>query len=77
VRIRPRVGARVLDPSPHALDHARLFSIADPDDEIGVLLELRHLVEAGIAFVAAQKSDAADVARMLAGARPVRARTAG
>src|SRR5689334_12679313 len=64
VRIRPRVGATVLDPSPHRLRHAELFAVADPDDEAGVLLEFRHLVESGIASLAAQKAGQADIAQM-------------
>jgi GntR family transcriptional repressor for pyruvate dehydrogenase complex len=64
VRIRPRVGATVLDPSPHRLRHAELFSVAAPDDEAAVLMEFRHLVETGIASLAAHKAGPPDIAQM-------------
>jgi GntR family transcriptional repressor for pyruvate dehydrogenase complex len=64
VRIRPRVGATVLDPSPHRLRHAELFSVAAPGDEAAVLMEFRHLVETGIASLAAHKAGHSDIAQM-------------
>jgi GntR family transcriptional regulator, transcriptional repressor for pyruvate dehydrogenase complex len=64
VRIRPRVGATVLEPSPADLLHAEHFSIAMQKQQTDVLLEFRMIMEVGLASLAAEKRTEADLNAM-------------
>jgi len=64
VRIRPRVGTTVLEPSPADLMHAEHFSIAMQKQQTNVLLEFRMIMEVGLASLAAEKRTEADLAAM-------------
>lgn len=64
VRIRPRVGATVLEPSPAALLNAEHFSIAMQKQQTDVLLEFRMILEVGLASLAAEKRTENDLAEM-------------
>jgi GntR family transcriptional regulator, transcriptional repressor for pyruvate dehydrogenase complex len=66
VSIRPRIGATVLEPSSLNLVHAEHFSIALQQQETDVLLEFRKIMEVGLASLAAEKADAADLKAMSA-----------
>ncbi len=66
VRIRPRIGATVLEPSPLNLLHAEHFSIAMQQQKTDVLLEFRKIMEVGLASLAAEKADPSDLAAMSA-----------
>jgi len=64
VRIRPRVGAIVLEPSPSNLLHAENFSIALQKQQTDMLLQFRLIMEVGLASLAAENRTAADLAVM-------------
>jgi GntR family transcriptional regulator, transcriptional repressor for pyruvate dehydrogenase complex len=64
VKIRPRVGATVLEPSPTAMLNAEHFSIAMQKQQTDVLLEFRMILEVGLASVAAEKRTENDLAEM-------------
>jgi GntR family transcriptional repressor for pyruvate dehydrogenase complex len=64
VRIRPRVGATVLEPSPTALLNAEHFSVAMQKQQTDVLLEFRLILEVGLASLAAEKRTGEDLAEM-------------
>jgi len=64
VKIRPRVGATVLEPSPAALMHAEHFSIAMQKQQTDVLLEFRLILEVGLASLAAEKRTSKDLEAM-------------
>ena len=64
VRIRPRVGAIVLEPSPSNLLHAENFSIALQKQQTDMLLQFRLIMEVGLASLAAENRTAADLAAM-------------
>jgi GntR family transcriptional repressor for pyruvate dehydrogenase complex len=66
VHIRPRVGATVLEPSPADLLQAEHFSEALQKQHTDALLEFRKIMEVGLASLAAEKADEADLQAMKA-----------
>ena len=64
VRIRQRVGAAVLEPSPARLLNAEHFSLAIQEQHNDALLEFRKILEVGLASLAAEKAEEADLAAM-------------
>jgi GntR family transcriptional repressor for pyruvate dehydrogenase complex len=64
VRIRPRVGAIVLEPSPANMLHAEHFSIALQQQQTNMLLQFRLIMEVGLASLAAENRTTADLVAM-------------
>jgi len=64
VRIRPRVGAVVLDASPGALLTAEHLSSGENIEEPDVLLEFRQIIETGVVSLAAEKATESDIRAM-------------
>ncbi len=64
VRIRPRIGAVVLDASPGALLTAEHLSSGEDLEEPDVLLEFRQIIETGVASLAAEKATESDILAM-------------
>ncbi len=64
IRVRPRIGAVVLEPSPIALLRAHRFSSQSETDDTNELLEFRKILEVGIASLAAEKATGRDIASM-------------
>jgi GntR family transcriptional regulator, transcriptional repressor for pyruvate dehydrogenase complex len=64
ISVRPKVGAVVLEPSPAALFSTEQLSTAAYQQTTDSLIEFRRILEVGLASLAAQKSDAADLAAM-------------
>ncbi len=64
VRVRQRIGAIVLEPSPSNLLNAEQFSVAIQSQQTDDLIEFRKIMEVGLASLAAEKADAPDLERM-------------
>jgi DNA-binding FadR family transcriptional regulator len=64
IRVGPRVGAVVLEPSPGNLLTAEQLAAELQDKRLDVLVEFRMIVELGLASLAAERADAADLAAM-------------
>lgn len=64
VRIRPRIGATVLEPSTTALHSAEQFSISLLTLGTDVLLEFRKILEVGVASLAAERADDNDLSSL-------------
>jgi GntR family transcriptional repressor for pyruvate dehydrogenase complex len=64
IRIRPKVGSIVLEPSPTALINAEHFSTAVQQQQVDTLLEFRKIIEVGLASLAAEKGDENDMRAM-------------
>jgi GntR family transcriptional repressor for pyruvate dehydrogenase complex len=64
VHIKQRVGATVLEPSPANLLNAEQFSMTIQNQQTDSLLEFRKIMEVGLASLAAEKADEADLAAM-------------
>lgn len=64
IRIRPKVGAVVLEISPAALLTAEHLSSAESAPEPDVLLEFRKIIETGVASLAAEKATEDDILSM-------------
>lgn len=65
VSVRPKVGAIVLHPSPESLFHAQALSTAAHLQHTDAIIELRKILEVGLAELAAEKADDEDLAAML------------
>jgi len=63
IRLRPRVGAIVLEASPMALLNAEAFC-GDKDHSVQDLLEFRKILETGVAALAAERATEADICSM-------------
>lgn len=77
VRIRQRIGAVVLEPSPSNLLNSQHFSLMVQSQQAGDLLEFRKIVEVGLASLAAEKASDKDIADMRAALDRYRAELAG
>jgi GntR family transcriptional repressor for pyruvate dehydrogenase complex len=64
IRVGPRVGAVVLEPSPVSLLMAQQLSAEVDSKGPDVLLEFRMIVEVGLASLAAERATASDLAAM-------------
>jgi len=64
IRIRPRIGAVVLEPSATSLISAERFLFGEDVQETDVLLEFRMIIEVGAASLAAQKANEYDLLAM-------------
>ncbi|HZT32378.1 MAG TPA: FCD domain-containing protein [Bryobacteraceae bacterium] len=64
VRIRPRVGAIVQEPTPASILSAEEFSQDIQQERTDRLLEFRMIVEVGLASLAAERADTRDLAAM-------------
>jgi len=64
IRVRPKVGSIVLEPSPTALISAEHFSVAVQQQHTDALLEFRKIIEVGLASLAAEKADENDIRGM-------------
>jgi GntR family transcriptional repressor for pyruvate dehydrogenase complex len=64
IRVGPRVGAVVLEPSPVDMLLAQQLGAEVEDKQPDVLLEFRMIVEVGLASLAAERADARDLAAM-------------
>lgn len=62
IRVRPKVGAVVLEPSPAALINAEHLSASAFMQHTDVLVEFRKILELGLAALAAEKSTEEDLA---------------
>ncbi len=61
VNVRQRIGATVLEPSAANLLNAEQFSVAIQSQQTDDLLEFRKIMEVGLASLAAEKADDADI----------------
>jgi len=66
IKVRPRVGAIVLEPSPAALLNASHLSASAFVQRADLLIEFRKILEVGLAVLAAEKSTEEDWAKMRA-----------
>ena len=66
IKVRPRVGAVVLEPSPTALINADHLSTSAYLQRTDILIEFRKILELGLAMLAAEKSTEEDWATMRA-----------
>jgi GntR family transcriptional repressor for pyruvate dehydrogenase complex len=64
IRIRPKVGAVVLEASPAALMTAEHLSSGDEAPEPSVLVEFRKIIETGVASLAAEKATNSEILAM-------------
>ena len=64
IRVRPRVGAILLEPSTAALFSAEHLSAATQLQNTDVLIEFRKLIETGLASLAAERATEQDLAAM-------------
>jgi GntR family transcriptional repressor for pyruvate dehydrogenase complex len=64
IRLRPKVGAVVLAPSPTGLLNAEAFARGDDDRSVQELLEFRSILETGVAALAAERATEADIRSM-------------
>jgi GntR family transcriptional repressor for pyruvate dehydrogenase complex len=64
IKVRPRIGAVVLEPSPTALINAEHLSASALQERVDDLIEFRLLLELGLAALAAEKSTAEDWAKL-------------
>ena len=64
IRVRPRVGAVVLEPSPTALINAEYLSASAYLQQTDSLIEFRKILELGLASLAAEKATEDDWAKM-------------
>jgi GntR family transcriptional regulator, transcriptional repressor for pyruvate dehydrogenase complex len=64
IRVRPRVGAVVLEPSPTALINAEYLSASAYLQQTDTLIEFRKILELGLASLAAEKSTEEDWSKM-------------
>ena len=64
IRVGPRVGAVVLEPSPVSMLMAQQLAAEVEDKQPDVLLEFRMIVEVGLASLAAERADADDLAAL-------------
>jgi len=64
VRIRPKVGAVVLEASPAALLTAEHLASGEGTQEPDVLIEFRKIIETGVASLAAEKATDDDIVAM-------------
>lgn len=60
IRVRPKVGAIVLEPSPTALINAEHLSASAYLQQTDALIEFRKVLELGLAALAAEKSNESD-----------------
>jgi GntR family transcriptional regulator, transcriptional repressor for pyruvate dehydrogenase complex len=65
VSTRPKVGTVALHPSPESIFHAQALSTAAHLQHTDALIELRKILEVGLAELAAKKADEEDLAAML------------
>jgi GntR family transcriptional repressor for pyruvate dehydrogenase complex len=77
VRIRQRVGATVLEPSPSSLLNSEHFSLMVQSQQAEDLLEFRKIIEVGLASLAAEKARDEDIGAMRAALDKYRAELAG
>jgi GntR family transcriptional repressor for pyruvate dehydrogenase complex len=66
IKVRPRVGAIVLEPSPAALLNANHLSASAYVQRVDLLIEFRKILEVGLVMLAAEKSTEEDWAEMRA-----------
>jgi GntR family transcriptional regulator, transcriptional repressor for pyruvate dehydrogenase complex len=66
IRVRPKIGAVVLEPSPTALISAEHLSASAYMQQTDALVEFRKILEVGLAALAAEKSNEADLAAIRA-----------
>jgi GntR family transcriptional regulator, transcriptional repressor for pyruvate dehydrogenase complex len=66
ISVRQRIGAVVLEPSASNLLNAEQFSVAIQSQQTDDLLEFRKIMEVGLASLAAEKADDADIDTMKA-----------
>jgi GntR family transcriptional repressor for pyruvate dehydrogenase complex len=66
IRVRPKIGAVVLEPSPSALINADQLSTSAHSQCTDTLIEFRKILELGLAALAAEKSTEEDWARLRA-----------
>jgi GntR family transcriptional regulator, transcriptional repressor for pyruvate dehydrogenase complex len=64
ISVRQRIGATLLEPSPANLLNAEQFSLAIQSQQTDALLEFRKIMEVGLASLAAEKADDADLSQM-------------
>jgi GntR family transcriptional regulator, transcriptional repressor for pyruvate dehydrogenase complex len=64
ISVRQRIGATVLEPSAANLLNAEQFSLAVNSQQTDDLIEFRKIMEVGLASLAAEKADEADLGAM-------------